>query len=134
MLETLLVLLILMVVTVAVMSFSYRHLKEGQYERAIDRFRLTLHESYMVAQQENISMDVYIANGKYVNIRRAGKWFEVVWELPKGMKIDIYTKKTYITFTAKGYVAELGKVEVTTPHGKFLYSINMSKGRLRLIE
>ena len=134
MLETLLVLLILMVVTAAVMSFSYKHLKEGEYERAIDRFRLTLHESYMVAQQENISVDVYIVNGKYVNTRRVGKGFGAAWELPKGMKIDIYTKKTCITFTAKGHVAELGRVEIITPHEKFVYSINMSKGRLRLIE
>ncbi|MGM9951625.1 MAG: prepilin-type N-terminal cleavage/methylation domain-containing protein [Lysinibacillus sp.] len=133
-LETLLVLLILMVVTTVVMSFSYKHLKEDQYEQAIERFRLTLHESYMVAQEENRPVDVYIVKGRYVKTKRSIQQFDEIWELPEGMKITIYTTKTYITFTSKGSVAELGKVEITTPYKTIQYSINMSKGRLRLIE
>ena len=134
MLETLLVLLILMVVTVIVMSFSYEYWKEEQYEQAIDKFKLTLHEAYMMAQQENMNVEVYIVRGRYVQTRRTIRGVDATWELPKGMRINIYTNKTYIVFTATGRVAELGKVEIITPDKEFKYSINMSKGRLRLIE
>lgn len=134
MLETLLVLLILMVVTAVVVSFSYKHLKEDQYEQAIEKFKLILHESYMAAQKEKLNVEVYIVKGRYVKTRRAIQQFDAIWELPEGMKINVYAAKTYITFTAKGKVAEIGKVEIITPDKKFMYSINMSKGRLRLIE
>ena len=134
MLETLLVLLVLMVVTAVVVSFSYKHLKEDQYEQAIEKFKLILHESYMAAQQERMNVEVHIVRGRYVKTRRAIQRFDATWELPEGMEINIYTTKTYIIFTAKGGVAEIGKVEIITPDKEFMYSINMSKGRLRLIE
>ncbi len=129
-----LVLLILMVIITVVMSFSYSQWKETQYEQAIEKFKLTLHQAQMIAIQEQTIVNVHITEKKYVKMSRSSFHYDTTWEIPDGMTINIYTKKTFITFTASGHVRELGKVEFLLPDREIQYSINMSKGRLRRIE
>lgn len=133
-LEALLVLFVVMTIIGVVMSFSYSQWKEAQYEQAIEKFRLTLHQAQMAAIQEQTTVNVYIVDKKYVKTSKSFFNYDLTWEIPNGMSITIYTNKTYITFTPLGNVRELGKVEFQTPERKMVYSINMSKGRLRLIE
>lgn len=132
--ETLLVLLILMIMTAIVMTFSFKQWKEAQYEEAIEKFKLTMYQAQMVAKQEQKVVNVYVVEQKYVKTGRSFPNYDTSWEIPNGMAINIYTNKTYITFNPLGSVKELGKVEFITPTKKITYSINMSKGRLRLIE
>lgn len=132
--ETMLVLLILMTVIAVIMSFSYNQWKDTEYDQAIEKFRLTLHQAQMTAIREQTSVNIYIIGKKYVKTSKPAFNYDVTWEIPKGMNINIYTNKTFITFTPQGNVRELGKVEFQTPEEKIVYSINMSKGRLRLIE
>lgn len=129
-----LVLLILMVIITVVMSFSYSQWKETQYEQAIEKFKLTLHQAQMTAIQEQTVVNVHVTENKYVKTSRSSFDYDTTWELPDGMTINIYTKKTFITFTASGHVRELGKIKFLLPDREIEYSINMSKGRLRRIE
>lgn len=132
--ETLLVLLILMIVTAVVMTFSFKQWQESQYEEAIEKFKMTLYQAQMVAKQEQTWVNVYVVEQKYVKTGRSFLNYDTTWAIPDGMAINIYTNQTYITFNPLGGVKELGKVEFITPTKKISYSINMSKGRLRLIE
>ncbi|MFF5995396.1 type II secretion system protein [Lysinibacillus sp. KU-BSD001] len=132
--ETLIVLVIFSVLTTVVISFSYHHLKVNQYEQAIERFRLTLHLAQLTAQQQKKEVSVYALHYKEVGSNMSYQDYRLNWVTPEGMTIHIHTNNQRIEFNVKGHVKELGKVEFITPQKSRKYSINLSKGRLRLIE
>ncbi|WP_431029832.1 competence type IV pilus minor pilin ComGD [Lysinibacillus sp. LZ02] len=132
--ETLIVLMIFSLLTTVVISFSYHHLKINQYEQAIERFRLTLHLAQLTAQQQKKEVSIYAMNHKEVGSNMSHQDYRLNWVTPEGMTIHIHTNNRQIKFNVKGHVHELGKVEFKTPQKSTTYSINLSKGRLRLIE
>ncbi|MGM9945178.1 MAG: prepilin-type N-terminal cleavage/methylation domain-containing protein [Lysinibacillus sp.] len=132
--EMLLVLMIFSIITIIAISFSYRYVKVNQYEHAIEQLKLTLHVAQLTAQQEKVAVYVYIGEGNNIFLTTAFKEYELNWEMPEGMNVYFHTNSGTIRFTHNGNISEIGKVEIRTPKKTMMYSINMSKGRLRFIE
>ena len=131
--EMLLVLMIFSSITIIAVSFSYRYLKVNQYEHAIDQLKLTLHVAQLTAQQENMFVHVHSV-GNNVYITTGFKQHKYKWKIPEGMSIYFYPNRELIGFTGSGNISQIGRVEIKTPEKTIKYSINISKGRLRLIE
>ena len=132
--EMLLVLMIFSIITMIAVSFSYRYVKINQYEHAIEQLRLTIHLAQLTAQQEEAISYVRILEENKILLTALYKEHELNWQLPEGMHVYIYTNRNRIRFNANGHISEIGHLEIKIPEKTMRYSINLSKGRLRLIE
>lgn len=132
--EMLLVLMIFSIITMIAVSFSYRYVKINQYEHAIEQLKLTIHVAQLTAQQEEVISYVRILEENKILLTALYKEHELNWQLPEGMHVSFYTNHNRIRFNANGHISEIGNLEIKTPEKTMKYSINLSKGRLRLIE
>lgn len=132
--EMLLVLTIVMVVTASVMSISYRHFERNGYEQAVEQFRMTLHYAQTYAMENNQRITVSIVDRNTLIMYYEFEKRIIEWDFPEGMTAQIYTNDRKIHFTINGTIVQPGSVELITPKKTWKYSINFSKGRLRLIE
>ena len=132
--EILLVLMVFSIITIITVSFSYRYVKINQYEQAIEQLRMTLHLAQLTAQKEQTVSYVYSREGNEIVVITLFGEYELNWETPKGMSIYFHTKSNRIRFISNGSISEIGSIEIIAPEKTIKYSMNMSKGRLRLIE
>lgn len=132
--EMLIVLMIFGIVTIVVLSCSYQSIKVNQYEQAIERLRLTIHVAQLSAQHWATSAHVYAHEGNEIILVTFPDDNKMNWQTPEGMYVNFRTNSNRIRFKETGNISEIGKVEILTPEKTIEYSINMSKGRLRLIE
>ena len=132
--EILLVLMVFSIITIITVSFSYRYVKINQYEQAIEQLRLTIHVAQLTAQQEELISYVRIREGNTILLSTAYREHELNWQLPEGMQVYFHTNNNRIRFNTNGNISEIGNIEIKTPEKTVKYSINISKGRLRLIE
>ena len=132
--EMLLVLMIFSIVTMIAISFSYRYVKINEYEQAIEQLRLTIHVAQLTAQQEEATSYVRILEGNTILLTSLYTEHELKWKLPEGMRVYFLTNNNRIRFNSSGNISEIGHLEIQTPEKTRRYSINLSKGRLRLIE
>lgn len=132
--EMLLVLMIFSIVTMIAISFSYRYVKVNEYEQAIEQLRLTIHVAQLTAQQEKATSYVRMLEEDTILLTSLYKEHELKWKLPEGMRVYFLTNNNRIRFNSNGNISEIGQLELKTPEKTRRYSINLSKGRLRLIE
>lgn len=132
--EMLLVLMIFSIVTMIAISFSYRYVKINEYEQAIEQLRLTMHLAQLTAQQEEATSYVRILEGNTILLTALYTEHELKWKLPEGMRVYFQTNNKRIRFNSSGNISEIGHLEIKMPEKTRNYSINLSKGRLRLIE
>ena len=132
--EMLLVLMVFSIITMIAVSFSYRYVKMNQYDQAIEQLRLTLHLAQSIAQKEQSVAYVYSKEGNEIALITLFREYELSWNTPEGMSIYFHTKSNRIRFISNGSISEIGSIEIITPEKTIKYSMNMSKGRLRLIE
>ena len=86
-----------------------------------------------MAQQEKVFVQVHaVRNNVFITAKY--KEYKYNWEIPEGMSIYFYPNREFIQFTDNGNISRIGRVEIKTPEETIKYSINLSKGRLRLIE
>ena len=132
--EMLLVLMIFSINTMIAVSFPYRYVKSNQYEHAIEQLKLTMHVAQLTAQQEELISYVRIREGNTILLSTSYREHELNWQLPEGMQVYFHTNNSRIRFNTNGNISEIGNIQIKTPEKTVKYSINLSKGRLRLIE
>ena len=130
--EMLIVLTIVMIITTAVITVSYKHFQRNEYKNAIEQFRITMHYAQAYAIENKQKINLMIVDNK--TLIRYYQFEKRIIELdfPEGMTAQIYTQDRRISFNLNGHIVHPGSIEFITPDTTWKYSVNFSKGRLRL--
>lgn len=135
-LEMLIVLFIFSVITLVASSMLFRFYEQKVYEQAEEKLRMTFHYAQRLAVEEQRDIYVYTMNSREMSIRTDVGTELFRWQLPEGMTADIEMLGTAnrILFRGNGNLAQIGNLTISTPYKRENYSVNLSKGRLRLSE
>ncbi len=128
----LLVLTIVMIITGMVWSISYKHFQRDEYNRAVEQFRITMHYAQTYATENKQQINLMIVDNKTLIMYYQFEKRIIEWDFPKGMTAQIYTKDRKISFNLNGHIVHPGSIELFTPEKTWKFTVNFSKGRLRL--
>ncbi|WP_107841695.1 competence type IV pilus minor pilin ComGD [Metasolibacillus meyeri] len=131
--EMLFVLAVVSLLSFFVVTFSFRQMQLSVYEQTIQQFELDLIEMQALSINNGLTARCWIAEGKeFQCFQRYGELL-ISRQLPENMRINIYTTNTRIEFNGHGTIINFGKVEFVMGDRRMMYSINLGRGRMRLL-
>ncbi|MCT6922643.1 MULTISPECIES: type II secretion system protein [Bacillales] len=131
--EMLFVLAVVALLSFFIVTFSFRQMQLDMYEQAIKQFELDLLEMQALAMNNGGTSRCWMIQGETLEcIQRYGESL-VLRKMPENMRVNIYTTNKRIEFNGYGSVINFGKVEFVMGNRRTMYSINLGRGRMRLL-
>ncbi|MEO4052400.1 competence type IV pilus minor pilin ComGD [Solibacillus sp. CAU 1738] len=133
--EMLLVLAIFVIMSFIVFSFSLAHLQPDPFERAVRQFELDVREMQAYAMQNRAQITCWVISEiEFQSYRYVDGHLILRRKFPPGMTVKIHTYDKRIVFKPSGSIVNFGTVEFNYKDQTVKYSINLGKGRMRLLE
>ncbi|WP_042473803.1 type II secretion system protein [Bacillus ndiopicus] len=131
--EMLFVLAILSLISFFVVTFSFRQMQLDIYEKTIQQFELDLLEMQTLSMESGLTSRCWINGGKELQCFQRYDELLIARQFPDNITANIYTTNTRIEFTGYGTIINFGKIEFLMGERRTIYSINLGKGRMRLL-
>ncbi|WP_342472596.1 prepilin-type N-terminal cleavage/methylation domain-containing protein [Metasolibacillus sp. FSL H7-0170] len=131
--EMLLVLAIISLLSFLTLTFSLRQMKLDIYEKTVQQFELDLLEMQALSIKNGLATRCWVREGEELQCFQHYGELLISRHFPEGITANIYTTNTRIEFTGYGTIVNFGRIEFLMGERRMIFSINLGKGRMRLL-